>query len=229
MIQPLPDTVRQSLIDAVQKERLIRDVSYLPVIEHICGFEVSPLTLTHYITLKTIESPFLPPFATPDPEDLARFLWLLNPRFSLDAKERKKFMKRCRVFMPPPAPLFNGRRAIQRWKNKSAVALARMAETVIAARAFIREAMQDQPGSSGGNGVIQRPEFYSDATSICAQLAREYGWSEDSILAMPTKRLFQYIKEIRDEDYSKAGQCAPLGNSSDKIMNDYLVTVNTRN
>lgn len=210
-------------LEAVEKEQLIRDASFLPVVENVNGFEVLPMRLWHYIALRACRSPMLPPFRTPSPEQLAGFLWLLNPEYSTDAGDRKRFMKRCRRFAAQTPPWFFQ----YGYKERTAKALACMADTLIAARNYVNETMQDKPGRVVGS--VGGVEQYSDGASICGRLAREYGWSEYETLEMPLKRIFQYLKEIRDYEYASRGQTAPLGSPSEEIVADYLKKINQKN
>lgn len=205
-------------LEAVEAERITRDASFLPVIESVNGFPVTPLTLRQYLALRVIDSPMLPPFQTPSPHDLAAFLWLLNPGYCQDARKRARFLKTCRKFS-----------VIRCWtKRGRAKALQIAAVTVDAVRRFVAEALQDRPPRNGSSR-IQEKDFYSDGCSICAALAREYGWSEKEILDMPIKRLFQYMNEMKAHSSAMRGELPVLGNPSDGVISQHLENVNRKN
>jgi hypothetical protein len=84
---------------------------------------------------------------------------------------------------------------------------------------FIGEAMQDSPGGAGGDG--EAISYYSFGASLVDCLAKEYGWIEASILDMPLKRLFQYLKVI-----SRRNGETTLFNPSDKVRGKWLAELN---
>jgi hypothetical protein len=84
---------------------------------------------------------------------------------------------------------------------------------------FIEEAFQDAPASSGDLGGTS---YFSSATSLVDLFAREYGWSERDILAIPVKRLFQYIKAITRHHNPDA----VMFNPSDKVRGQWLAQIN---
>ena len=90
--------------EAVQREQLERDAAFLDVTESIGPFEVKPLTLRHYLTLRTKGSPFLMPGASPTPSDLFVLLWLLSPQYG-QAKAKRRLLRACRaMFFAPGKP-----------------------------------------------------------------------------------------------------------------------------
>lgn len=86
---------------------------------------------------------------------------------------------------------------------------------------FICEATQD---AIGGSIIGEQISYYSFGASIVDCLSREYGWSESSILDMPVKRIFQYMKII-----ARRGGETILFNPSDKVRGQWLAKINKRN
>lgn len=208
--------------DAIEKETNSRDAAFLSVTENIGGFEVMPMTLRHYLILRMAKSPLLHG-GTPSPVELTAFLWLLSTEYTPVGKWRRfQFVRRCRKFCPPRRPLFETRGAMNRWNKKCATAMARAADIVIAAREYVDAAFVDKPTGKGGNDVA----FYSDACALCASFAEDFGWSQETVLNLPLKVLFQYLKERKERIYAKNGKQALLFNPSDSIRSKWLLKIN---
>jgi hypothetical protein len=221
----------------VERERVIRDAAFLnapgfALIEDIAGFPAAPLTLYDCNILRMMGSPFMPPFATPGPIELAGFLWIVNPDYlpgkSPEAlRRREKFFATCRVFVKPTEPIFGLTYRIKRWERRAGEALEIFTRTVAAAREYMMEALQDRPpADEGGNG----PDYYSDFCHVAAALMRNYpGLDYDRIQRLPTKIIYQFLKEIREHNALSAGQPVILWNQSDNRFDRILEILNTRN
>jgi hypothetical protein len=204
--------------DAIRRESFIRDASFLPVNEKLAGFEVRPMTLSDYLSLRLIGSPFLVG-GDPTPADIRGFLWRLSPQYSTNSRRaRWRHMRKCRAFIPPAEPLLRFPWSLKRWAKKTVQALELQGNVLIAIRAYVEDTFQDWPSSKGQGENVS---YYSDAASIVASLAREYGWTESAILALPMRRLLQYLKEIRHQGGAKV-----LFNRSDAIKDRYLADQN---
>lgn len=85
---------------------------------------------------------------------------------------------------------------------------------------YFEDAFQDiPPAKSEGSNV----PYYSSLAVIVDYFASEYGWTEDSIINMPYKRLFQYMKLIgKKNDPSKA-----MFNKSDNIKSQMIQAIST--
>jgi hypothetical protein len=205
------------LREAIERESNIRDDAFLPVNESIAGFEVVPVTLAHYTILRRVNSPLLSSNQKTSPEQLAAFLWLLNPKFDpKGGRAKKRFVRRkCRHFFPPDLPLLPTKRAFRRWKRKARVNFYNFSVSLKAARAFMEETLMDRHDAQlVPDGHVA--EYYSDSAALVALFAREYRWSEKAVLKMPLRRLFQYMAEIKHHH----GQ--PLFNRlSDQAWSDY--------
>jgi hypothetical protein len=212
---------------AVERENLIRSASFLPVNESLAGFEVVPMSLRHYTILCISKNPLLYGKA-PSVEQLAAFLWLLNPAFSpKPCKAKKRLYKRCRVFYPPvrPLSLWRTKRVKKREQRKIAEHFFNYQAIVRAAESYVSDTLMDRPSVPSSMAGQWEPDYYSDAASLCALFAREYGWPEAHTLDMPLIRLFQYLKEIKAHSPRRR---VILFNPSDRIKNDWLLSLNKK-
>jgi hypothetical protein len=211
---------------AVEAETLVRDAAFYPVTENVGGFECRPMNLRDFMILRTTKNPLL--FnETPSPEELAAFLWLLSPSYNAQGHGKKKFLRKCRkAFMPPMyLALWNTKRArarhYLRWEKKDA-ALARL---IKAAQDYMAETFQDRPPVKATLIGGYEAQYFSDAAGLCATLAREFHYSQEEVLSMPMKCLFQFLNEMRQHHGSEI----PLTNPSGKVRADWLRAVNRRN
>lgn len=193
-----PDTTTpkldvRAMSDAIQHQAFVRNVAFLPAsvaMERIAGYEVLPMTPTHWLTLKIADSPILVNRSA-TPFELAQFLWVLNPKFG-NANAHKKFMVRCLEFIPGREPAGGSK------KKPGAPMIDRVARAIeieAACHAFVFESLADRPAGRKGGG--SQEDFYSDACWFCAVLGREYGYSRDFVMSMPIKQVFQFINEAR--------------------------------
>ena len=196
--------------DAVSRESVIRDASYLDLTETVCGFELLPMTLRHYITLRTAGNPILNG-GFPSPDEMVSFLWILSPDYTPGIRAARRFVRRCLMFIPPSLPWLRTSRAMARWELRARKVAIEFNDVLIGCRKYAVETFIDSPPGTV-TGYTKR--YYSDATAICAMLAREYGWRESDILNMPMKRIHQYLTELRRTN--RPGD--PLGNPSDKEL-----------
>ena len=192
---------------AVADEWLQRTLSFHSLIETVEGFQLLPMTLRHYSALRLAGSPFLPPFATPGPEAIAQFLWALSPSRRL----RWLFLRRCRKFA--------------RESPRSILLRIRLVKKL---RDFVEVTMADRPPRTVSDGIPE-PEYYCDECSIVSAIARDRGWSELEIMEMPLRRIFQYLKEIREHNALRAGVPPMLCNRSEEVADKYLGEINRRN
>src|ERR1044071_529743 len=209
--------------EAVAKERLAREASFMPITETVGGFELVSMTLRQFLILSTMRSPLLTN-ETPTPIDLATFLWLLNPHYTpWGGFHRWLMLRKLRRCVTPPTPLWTSKRITARHERRVNLALFRAAKLVEAVRGYVVETLQDWQPSNSPSGVVM-VDHYSDGVAICAAMAREYHWSQEEVLNLPMKRLLQYLKEIRVHNGSKI----PLCNPSDHIRAQWLEQVNQR-
>lgn len=152
--------------EAVEHENSIRDAAFLGVNELIAGIEVVPLTAERFLILDGIKSPFVCN-GVPTAVDVALFLWVCSPEFSIsDKKARGQFMRRARS--------------------------VNYTEACYGGTKYIEDTFTDAPGG----GATGKQSYASWMASIVDILASEYHWAEKDILTIPLKRLFQYLRMI---------------------------------
>ena len=219
-----PHTIQiPGLAEAVQRQRLNRDASFLSVTRSVSGYELVPLTPYHLNILNVMGNP-LPGGGEVSPLQLAAFLWVLSPGFSEnDPRARQRFLKRCREFTPPPRPFFKFGLRMELYQLKFEQRIQRAKTILDACREYLKDTFQDRPVFPK-NKIGKSLESYTDPISFCALLAREYGWGEQYILHLPLTRIFQYVIEIRshhDPDFVPT-------NPSDEIKGAWLREINSK-
>lgn len=198
-----PDFINSipGLKEAVAKQDLIRDAIFLPggQIESIAGFTVLPMTPFHLVTLHVMQSPMIEG-GTPSPEQLAAFLWVLNPRFG-SWWAKRSFLRRCRKV----------------FKRAQSVA-----DVIDSARLYLQETFQDRPAS---NSARSMPSYYSPAASLCFRFGSEpFYWPEERTLHTPLKKMFQYLRLMNQS----ANPGAILFNPSDAVIMRYTASLNAQ-
>lgn len=162
--------------EAAERQEQLRDGAFLNLPLVICGFPCEPMTARHFAILIHARSPFVVG-GFPLPENVAQFLWVLNPRFDYTATvERDAFIECCSEL--------DYDNAVQE------------------IRQYIDDCFMDSPANSGGGGE----SFNSWLASLVDTLAREYGWREREILDLPLASLFQYVRLIVARHDSKSPQ-----------------------
>src|SRR2546430_5227341 len=207
--------------EAVLKEQFSRDVAFLGLCETVAGFDLSPLTLRHYIALRLTHNPLLSG-GLPTPRELFNFLWLLSPRYDPANKwARRRFEWRCRRTFYPPLwmALINCRQTRDNYARRLHKRQVEAARIVAAGRGFVEEPLQDAPPKPAH--AHWDADYYSDAAFFCALFRREYGWSQEQVLALPMRRLFQYLNEIKHRN-AEPGKSGPLCNPSDRVKADWM-------
>ena len=112
-------------------------------------------------------------------------------------------------------------KGIRRWWLLQRVGMADARALCEAINEYMSEAYMDVPGGKSGGG----PSYFSGAAALVDFMASEYGWTEQEILRVPLKRLFQYTKAIIARRNPNAIQFNP----SDKIKGRWLAEVNRGN
>lgn len=182
------------LPEAVKRENDIRDASFLDLNANICGVEIRQMTPRDLIILDGIGNPLMGG-TLPSPAQLADFLWKLSPHYAEHAPLRRW--------------LFG--RSIRRLDYMAAVK---------ACWRYIEDTFQDSPASSGPSSI----PYAGWCAYLLNNIAINYGWSEQTIINTPLKRLFQYLKCIRRYHDPEA----PMHNPSDRVKGDYLRLMNVR-
>lgn len=154
------------LSEAEARQDQLRDSAFLALPVKLCGLPCAELTVRRFAILIQSRNPFVCG-GFPLPEDVAMFLWAMDPSFSYtDAAARDARIEAC----------------------KSLDYHAAVAEI----RAFIEEVFLDSPPSSGVAGE----SLNSWMASLVDILAREYGWTQSEVLDLPMPCVFQYTRII---------------------------------
>ena len=201
--------------EAVEKQDLVRDVSFLGLPETIGGMEVLPMSFRHVLWLELNRSPFLG-HGPLEPANLVTSL--------------AAFMKTVSPFHPLNRSRFNGwrqRRYLRRvGRMKLDVALRDIRE-------YVSEAFMDAP--SGGTSGEVKASYYSTGAAWVHRLCKNYsGLNPDpgvypSAIDLPLKVGFQMLKLLKQDDYAKAGKMCPLFNPSDEVIGRHLETLDLEN
>lgn len=177
---------------AVKRENDVRDAAFLDLTANICGIEIRQMTARDLLILDGIDNPILSG-GLPSPAQLAHFLWLLSPEY----RERSPFRRYLFARRVRKLPYIDAVKECIRYVDLT---------------------FQDSPG---GSATMTRPFAGWCAHLIDGIAQGGYGWSEYSILNMPLKRTFQYLKCIRrrlDPDYRPH-------NPSDKVFREGVLAV----
>jgi hypothetical protein len=164
----------------------------------ICGLvELRPFTPMMFIHLEGIESPFFRSTGKMiDEVDICLFLWRCSTCYVADDEALRRYFI-------------------------SNLAMLDYNDVQLEIFAYVKRAwagMPQWPGAGrGGQGVAQWPSRLVD------MLGSEYGWSEEYILNLPFRRLWQYANRILERKNPKyREQCA----AALKLRGDWLAAQN---
>lgn len=233
---------RRQYVLAAGREHFERPWAFQMFTETVGEYELLQMNLFHYNTLRLWNSPFLPPFETPEPEDIWQFLWLLSPDYKPGQnKAQRKFYDRCRKkYEIPNRParwLLRFKFFRSFYKTRRKLSLYRRGVITKQIRDFVNSSLADRPPRVEINGIA-RPQYYSDLASMFGEFAREYGGGLgrqqiEEFMRTPMKILFQLRKEIVDATNSQLppSKWTPQVNPSDEIKGAYLdqLAENARN
>lgn len=195
--------------EALAKERMAREASFIDAADRVAGFHISPLTLRRYLSLRAMGQPLLCG-GVPSPLELVQFLTFMHPGFSPGCRPPRGAH---RLIPPVELPGFGLLARIRRRAYARAVYAYSIA--TVAVQGWIEKQWADA-GPGGGN--VNEKEYWSGGCGLIFQLARETGWSENDILDIPLPRLFQYRKII-----SKINNpSVPLFNPSDRVPMQWI-------
>lgn len=196
------------LREAIERETEKREFDFLGAPELLCGIEVMPLSIRRLLRLQAVNSPFLyNADLHVEPSDVAMFFWSLSPNYERALAVRQS----CELvsFRLGSFAFGHIRRRFARQLRQ-----LKLGESSSACRQFVADAFEDSPGSNGVDG----PTYYGWPAGYVGLLATEYGWTEDVILDLPLRRLWQHVRRlIRRNDPS-----ATLFNPSDKVRGEWL-------
>jgi len=219
-------------VNLVTQEKLVRNAAVLGLHERAGDYRLVPLTLRKWTALAVMQSPYLPPFKTPTPEETLALLWVLSPDYvpgnsAAALAIRQQFLRGKFPFMPPLPPFFwRSRRAMGKYEVAKARAQVAHAEIVCDLRSFVAETMQDAPRRVPGHHAVEPPEFYCDAIAIATDLAREYGGGLELYFDLTLKLVFQAMKELSAHHALANGKPVLLENPSDAETDAELVRIN---
>lgn len=241
--------LRRKYVEAVEREQFIRETAFLPVSERIGPFEVLPMTLRHFLCLRSGGSPFVCGGTVTD-EDVFEFLWVLSPRYGVEnVREKRKLYARCRKwFLRGPRGVWRALAGMvvhgllsaahsprgrglghpeagvfpKAEEKRAKARLERLEGLIGEVREFVSEAMQDQPPSGEASSG---PSYWGDGAAICETMATEYGWTVPETLDLPLKQLFQFLKVIRARERAKAGRAPVMFNPSDRMKAELAMAV----
>lgn len=195
-------------LEAVEAERTARELPLVAPYDTVDGHRIVHLTLRKYVTLRFLESPYIPPYRTPTPIDTLRFVWVMSPEFSIDDQAGRRRILRSLREIVPPVPLFLFRRRYERKLARSLMAHARLIKKL---RDFVDASLMDRPAASREG--VSSPGGVVDVCGL-ATSAWKIGLTPEQYLDMPISLLFQYLIVAS----GRSIQTNPL---SDKIVNDY--------
>lgn len=152
--------------EAIKRENDVRDASFLDLTTNIGGVAIRQMTPRDMLILDGIGNPVMSG-QLPSQDQLAQFLWILSPEFTLSKLKAWNFGRRIRK-------------------------LDYLA-TAKACFKYVEETFQDSPGGSGINST----PYAGWCAHLVNSIAINYGWPEEKILNLPLKRLFQYLKCVR--------------------------------
>jgi hypothetical protein len=186
--------------EAVELERRNRASSFIAEVEIVAGFELVPMTLRHFDTLRFLGNPILR-HSHPSPSELYAFLWFLNPRYTpQDSPERRAMVKRARAFSEPRAPLWSTPTALRIFRLKHLEWLAYYSTVVSACHVFVEEAMYDCSSADSGR---REKSYYHDIAYFIDLFGSEYGWSLQATLNLPMKQIFQLEKRCLERRHGR--------------------------
>lgn len=150
--------------------------SFAGVEPDICGaFKVEPFTAQMFIELVGSENAFFVEDKLIGPEDVANFLWRVSPGFNRKGKNRSTYNLCIAAFN-----FYEIRKEI----------------LLYIARAW--HASPQWPGAGKGS-----PSAGVWPSRIVDLFASEYGWTEEYVLNMPFRRLWQYANRILERNDPK--------------------------
>jgi len=198
MSRSLQDLI-PGLREADEEYRNLALEAFAGVEPKIAGvIEILPLTARMLLELEGAECALVTGCGrAADETDVALFLWRCSPHYERGNETLRRF------FIGSLAPIPFG--------------LAR--DDILA---YLERALAGMPlvknSSSAASGVSAWPSH------LVHLLAKEYGWSEEYILDLPLRRLFQYVNRIlesKDPDYRERSQ------KSMELRRRYLLNAST--
>lgn len=175
--------VREALETARSRQFVTRENSLLNLTYDLCGFKVRTMTVSDYVLLERSQSPFILR-REPDMEALAKFLWILSPRFYQWNGER------WFSFLHSVAAFFHGRKVARKF-GKNIPESSEL--VVVAAFDYIDTMFFDSPASlaKGQESCLSYLTGWFDA------MQSEYHFTSEQVWQMGLPELFQRLKAMQ--------------------------------
>ena len=202
LVGPIP-----GYTEAVAAEHFDRLVSFFDVNhETICGIKVRPLTPRLALELDAAGSPFMRARLPETRGEIAAFVWHISTE---------------RATRPPWYWPWSADRWIEYRRRKFLRSLLPLDAVVLTDAIFkyVNDAGADGPGGVSGGGA----PFACWPSTLVDYFASRYGWSENTILDLPLKRLWQYWRHIRNRE---SKELALFINRSDEVRGNWLAARN---
>lgn len=166
----------------------------------ICGtVEIKPLTARMFADLEGGECAFLPPIKREvDETDVGVLLWRCSPYYARGDEDLRRFFQGSLAVLP-----------FEDTKNEIFE--------------YLRRSLAGMPLWKGK--LRATPGIGQWQARLVHMFAKEYGWTEDVILDLPFRRLWQYANRIVEEADPAYKEQAP---AALRLRSEYLQSLNAR-
>lgn len=179
--------------EACEREQEARNLAVSSQTVPLCGLSVYQLAPRHVCLLRLCQNAFFCGGRI-QPEDVAFFLWVVSPEYSLDHKKRDKFLRR----------------------NVSAL---KYVDSVKQIKEYLDRAFMDAPPTGGDPGGAQ---YVAPVVFLIDLFASQYGWTDEKTMSTPLPALFQYMKAIRLRVNPRATMFNPSDGLKSKHLMDRM-------
>ncbi len=201
------------IIDAQLSMDARRDAAFVDIPFVICGEELRPMNLRHFLLLIAARNAHVAGVVRPtDLRESVTFwaahnvqlMWIVSPEFSRDERAKKRFMRR--------------------------VGKLSFDEVGRGLQEYLEETFADAPrGKRPAIGENNQADLgdASFAAFLTHRIASGYHWDYERIHSLPLKVLFQLLRVLVVEDALKNGKHPPAsGNEVDGLWAEYLLRNN---
>jgi hypothetical protein len=143
--------------------------AWLDLNSTIGGIEVKQMSLKDYFILEGLQSPIMQN-GNFTQTDLAVFLWVLSPDYSIDPKKRDVFCKK--------------------------IIGINLQNAIADLRTYLESTFVDADTLQGGEGAVPKHSLF--ITQQIDLYAKEYGWTIDQILSISVRQIFQLNTAIQE-------------------------------
>jgi hypothetical protein len=150
----------------------------------ICGrVEIAPLTARMFLDLQGADSPLVGRSDRyPEPADVQVMLWRCSPLYKRGDDDLRRFYQATLIELP-------------------------FEEAVEGLLEYVRRSLAGQPLWKGS--IRATPGVGNWAARLVHLFAKEYGWTEDYVLDLPMRRLWQYANRIMEDADATYKEQAP--------------------